>query len=434
MIRRWRLGLMLFLLVLGLTAGLATAETIELVTYYPAPSTPDIHTRSLTVGTPYANEVLLDGQAIIYSWLGIGPGFTAGNRPTEVVPAVPTEPLEVAGNILSRAPTAQDSLFISDRAAANRLSGLRLRTGDLAQWTIGSRNDATENLHIYSDAGPTPATRLFIEQATGRIGIGTTSPLARLHAGIDISDYSSYSFTNTGAVITSLGVDQAAARSNVLTLMRDGTSGVVYAGAVAFDLSRFSADSVNARTQMDIRLANTDTATLTDVLSLRSNGNVGIGITNPTGSNSPAGGSTPNTGNLDVNDVWLRGANRWASQINIGPTFINPVEIIPRQAATTVGWTTVNVRSFYPSLPPGTRAIIVSTHLDFSAFGEVHFYVRQNSSSPEQRICIVTATANQGQIYQGIIPLAADGRFEYRVVISASGNSLYSVVLQAYFG
>jgi len=39
-------------------------------------------------------------------------------------------------------------------------------------------------------------------------------------------------------------------------------------------------------------------------------GNVGFGTTNPT---SPA----PNgqaTGNLDVNDVWLRSVNRWASQ------------------------------------------------------------------------------------------------------------------------
>ena len=42
-------------------ATFAQAETIELVTYYPAPQTADMHTRSLTVGTTYANELLLDG-------------------------------------------------------------------------------------------------------------------------------------------------------------------------------------------------------------------------------------------------------------------------------------------------------------------------------------------------------------------------------------
>jgi hypothetical protein len=127
------------------------------------------------------------------------------------------------------------------------------------------------------------STKVTVD-TSGNVGIGATSPLARLHAGPNISDTSDYSFTNTGAVIASFGVDHTATRTNVLSLMRDGTSGVVYAGLAAFDLSRWSADGVNARTQLDIRLANTDTNTITDVISLRSNGNVGIGTTSPTGS------------------------------------------------------------------------------------------------------------------------------------------------------
>jgi len=127
------------------------------------------------------------------------------------------------------------------------------------------------------------STKVTVD-TSGNVGIGATSPLARLHAGPNISDTSTYTFTNTGAVIASFGVDHTAARTNVLSLMRDGTSGVVYAGLAAFDLSRWSADGVNARTQLDIRLANTDTNTITDVISLRSNGNVGIGTTSPTGS------------------------------------------------------------------------------------------------------------------------------------------------------
>ena len=57
-----------------LAASVACAETIELVTYYPAPSTPDQHLRSLTVGTPYATVAMDDknGWVLIYDRLGIG--------------------------------------------------------------------------------------------------------------------------------------------------------------------------------------------------------------------------------------------------------------------------------------------------------------------------------------------------------------------------
>jgi hypothetical protein len=133
---------------------------------------------------------------------------------------------------------------------------------------------------IYNSSGVLAGSSNFVFDGTN-VGIGATSPIARLHVGPNLSDYSTYSFTNTGAVIASFGVDNTAARTNVLSLMRDGTSGVVYAGLAAFDLSRWSADSVNARTQLDIRLANTDTNTITDVISLRSNGCIGIGTTAP---------------------------------------------------------------------------------------------------------------------------------------------------------
>ena len=80
----WRWSALGALAISGIAARMAWAETIELVTYYPAPQTPDMHTRSLTVGTPYANELLLDGPAIFYSWVGIGNGFfTAANRAGE---------------------------------------------------------------------------------------------------------------------------------------------------------------------------------------------------------------------------------------------------------------------------------------------------------------------------------------------------------------
>jgi hypothetical protein len=112
-------------------------------------------------------------------------------------------------------------------------------------------------------------------------GIGTWRPLARLHAGMTISDYGALSFANTGALISSVDVDQDDQRTNVLTLIRDGTNAVVYAGAVRFDLSRWEASATNARTQLDIALSHTSTDDLMDVLTLRSDGNVGISSSTP---------------------------------------------------------------------------------------------------------------------------------------------------------
>jgi len=166
-IRQW-LGI--FLAVSGL-AGLARAETIELVTYYPSNATTgDLHVTSLTVGTAYNGETPADGQAFIFDRLGIGPGFTAAEPPREV--------LEVVGNILANGPAGSDALFIADRPTNTRSNGLQLRTNGTPQWSLGSRGDGmgTENFQLFSNADN--ATRLFVEQGTGNVGIGTAEPNA----------------------------------------------------------------------------------------------------------------------------------------------------------------------------------------------------------------------------------------------------------------
>ena len=61
------------LFFVGILAGYAQAETIELVTYYPSSSNSgDQHTTSLTVGTPYLAIRPADGTALISGQLGIG--------------------------------------------------------------------------------------------------------------------------------------------------------------------------------------------------------------------------------------------------------------------------------------------------------------------------------------------------------------------------
>ena len=63
--------------------------------------------------------------------------------------------------------------------------------------------------------------------------------------------------------------------------MRDGTSGVIYAGRVDFDLFRVNAAGVNCNTGLDIRLAGVNTSTMASVMTLEYRGRVGINDTTP---------------------------------------------------------------------------------------------------------------------------------------------------------
>ena len=127
-------------------------------------------------------------------------------------------------------------------------------------------------------------------QVGSSVGIGTSNPGYKLtvdsgaiFAGRPISDTGTLSFGNTAAIFSSLGVDHTAARTNVLRLMRDGTSSVVYVGFVDFDISRWEASDVNSRTALHIKLGhgNLGLSETTDVMTLLSSGNVGIGTTTP---------------------------------------------------------------------------------------------------------------------------------------------------------
>ena len=136
--------------------------------------------------------------------------------------------------------------------------------------------------------GTGTAYDLVLQPSGGNVGIGTAAPSYKLDvrdgivfAGRAVSDDGNISYTNTAAVFSSRGVDHDAARSNVLRLMRDGTSGVQYAGLADFDLESWESSGVLSRTAMTLKLGHGNLPDTTDVMTWRSNGNVGIGTTSP---------------------------------------------------------------------------------------------------------------------------------------------------------
>jgi len=136
---------------------------------------------------------------------------------------------------------AATRLAIDGDAGQNRL--ISYRTGALQRFGLyvnntaegGSNAGSNFAIRAYSDAGTLLSTPFFINRATGNVGIGTTSPGARLQVN----------GSGATSATTALRVENSAAAAR-LTILDDGTS--------AFNTSH---------------------------LYVSSSGNVGIGLTSP---------------------------------------------------------------------------------------------------------------------------------------------------------
>ncbi len=179
------------------------AETIELVTYYPAPGAGnDQNVRSLTVGTGYAGVTPADGTALIRDRLGIGDVFTAANPPLGSLHVVGPDGendrvlfMPGAGGSMTVAigngglgvPTAEgtasagDKLVVwNDAATLKHKAAIGLNAAS-ELWLQSSGNNATNKIAFYtSNTSATPAQRMVIDSA-GSVGIGTAAPERRLH-------------------------------------------------------------------------------------------------------------------------------------------------------------------------------------------------------------------------------------------------------------
>eukprot|EP01029_Cantina_marsupialis_P010377 TRINITY_DN2364_c0_g1_i3.p1 TRINITY_DN2364_c0_g1~~TRINITY_DN2364_c0_g1_i3.p1 ORF type:complete len:1659 (+),score=294.90 TRINITY_DN2364_c0_g1_i3:313-5289(+) len=258
----------------------------------------------ITGGSPGANKVLTSDASGLASWQNTQ-GDNLGNHTA-------TQNIQLSGNYLSndggnegifvatdgkvgigtntpdRELHINDGVFRMDRTSNSASFFFHRKQSDgtaLKTFLFGMDASGVNNGSFFiSDNGTAiggASTKRLLIDNTGNVGLGTTTPLAKLHSGTTISDYSALDFSTTGAIISATSGDQDDAESNVLTLMRDGTSGVIYAGAARFDMSQWENSGTGARTKLDIKLANSATDDLASVLTMQSNGNVGIGSTSP---------------------------------------------------------------------------------------------------------------------------------------------------------
>jgi len=197
----------------------AFAETIELVTYYPAPGGGNVQTDRLrasrgTVGDAYsltnpADAVLTEGTLLVADRLGIGPvfGTTPPAGALHVVGAddtldrvlfMPGADTPAAGRpdirvgIGTQNPQAmldiqhpQDAAYVRVMGTgdATNFSGLELRSDETVDkiWQIVHKQAAGLNdLHVNYFDGAAWSTKMAI-QPGGNVGIGTGNPVDKLH-------------------------------------------------------------------------------------------------------------------------------------------------------------------------------------------------------------------------------------------------------------
>ncbi len=322
------------LLGIGL-ASWAFGETVETTSYYPASAGP----RNINEDVNITGDLTVFGRVGINTDHPVGPLHVLGEEDANSVIALmpnlggagtgtlrvgigteaPTQALGVFGNIL--AASDGTTLLMAERGGTNSFNGLQLLTNGTVQWTLGARDDGSENLHLFDDAHG--VTRLFIEQALGNVGIGTLAPENRLHvAGVGDTANDTPLLLERQTDLTNAGVGTLIHRSvtsgDMATGFGAGLSFEIEDGAAGPNtIARIAATRGGTDDQGILTLESVNGAT-NHRMVLDSNGDVGIGQAFAPTTPIP---NPRTTGNLDANDVFLRSAGAggmWLSQIGGG--------------------------------------------------------------------------------------------------------------------
>ena len=179
-----------------------------------------------------------------------------------------------------------DSNLSSNADATQGIHLFKKLNNQLYGWKIESsgESDTTATLKVISSQAGSDNPRLTIARNTGNVGIGTTSPDSRLTINTNIAHDNNFNYGDAAVTIfdpTHNGGSTPVVARDILHLVREGVANQAFGNKVSFALSRYENNEFNSRTQLDFKLTDGNFDTHTPVMSLRSNGNVGIGTTTP---------------------------------------------------------------------------------------------------------------------------------------------------------
>jgi len=179
--------------------------------------------------------------------------------------------LDVVGAVRS---TIDNSFsFASNRSAITVWSGLGFLTNNVNKWFLGLRETSDDNLRWYNF---TNSSERMVLTETGNLGIGTTSPNAKLHIS-STGGISSPILRISGSATDTYNWASATIYSNLTSsataIHLIGKSETIYNSAY-FGYKHSADNSVNNAISFGFFAAN-------DLVNILANGNVGIGTTSP---------------------------------------------------------------------------------------------------------------------------------------------------------
>ena len=410
------------LLAAALGAWAVYAETVELVTYYPA-SAGNAHSGGFTVGSTYQNEAPADGNLLLSGRLGIG-------LPSPIGAGSPIGPLHVVG---ANDALSEIDLFRGNQTAAPGNPELRVRIiGSSSFSTLGSPSatlqvvgdgGAAGIIPIFRiDSGSSGLSTLFVRN-DGYVGIGATdtnkplntSPQVRI-VGVD---------GRNDLEISGLGVasnPRVRLGTNHLGNNAPGSNPAAY-----LELTRDTAAGDPTRIWQLTAAGNGGAPSFgfgighpnqAASLSITTTGNIGIGTTAPQPT-SPT--NNISVGNLDTNDVYLRSAGRWASQTTGGPRFIAPV-VVYNNAGNT-GIVTATQYNAATAVPVGATAVILEAEastatIQYGAPAAARIMIQVGTSSYRLLVGRSNIFSNPCVVSwsnQGVFPISSNRTFSYSI-------------------
>jgi hypothetical protein len=195
----------------------------------------------------------------------------------------PSETLTISGNVHV---TGSNAVIYGNTWGSN---GMRMYSNpNIGENKIENIVSSGKGLNFYASTTSTMGSPKMTILETSNVGIGTSQPQSRLHTSggtvfINNQPGTRDGFDHLGTPLVVSNTQQITSTSdliNVLDLAAPGT--VDHRGARAsFRLGKHELTSGKSQTKMDIFLADQDYADDADVLTLRSDGRVGIGSTEP---------------------------------------------------------------------------------------------------------------------------------------------------------
>jgi hypothetical protein len=195
----------------------------------------------------------------------------------------PSEALTVSGNVHV---TGSNAIVYGNTWGSK---GMRMySTPNVGENNIENIVSSGKGLNFYASTTSTMGAPKMTILESSNVGIGTSQPQSRFQTSggsafinPQVTRRNNYNHLNTPLVVNNTTeISVINSTSNVMQLTREGT-GSKYGARAAFKLGKWNMDDNKSKTRLDIDLADDNYAVDTNIITIRSDGKVGIGHREP---------------------------------------------------------------------------------------------------------------------------------------------------------